>query len=85
MGKRGVSNFDSATLRPPEAYKPKLRAVQVPSDPNRVALLKAPPAHKKEKNTLGLCFEHNQTSLTIFCKCSQLRASQGYSIIFGLV
>jgi hypothetical protein len=39
----------------------------------------------QDKNTLGLCFEHNQTSLTIFCKCSQLRASQGYSIIFGLV
>ena len=85
MGKRGVSNFDSATLRPPEAYKPKLRAVQVPSDPDRVGLAKAPPAHLQDKNTLGLCFEHNQTSLTIFCKCSQLRASQGYSIIFGLV
>ena len=42
MGKRGVSNFDSATLRPPEAYKPKLRAVQVPSDPDRVGLAQSP-------------------------------------------
>ena len=42
MGKRGVSNFDFATLRPLEAYKPKLRAVQVPSDPDRVGLAQSP-------------------------------------------
>ena len=42
MGKRGVSNFDSATLRPPEAYKPKLRAVQVPSNPDRLGLVQSP-------------------------------------------
>jgi hypothetical protein len=53
MGKRGVSNFDSATLRPLEAYKPKLRAVQVPSDPERGALLKAPPAHLQDKIRWG--------------------------------
>ena len=42
MGKRGVSNFDSATLKPPEAYKPKLRAVQVPSEPDRAGLAESP-------------------------------------------
>lgn len=54
MGKRGVSNFDSATLRPPEAYKPKPRAVQVPSEPDRAGTAKAPPTHLQDKNTLGL-------------------------------
>ena len=84
MGKRGVSNFDSATLRPPEAYKPKLRAVQVPCEPDKEGLAESPANPLQDKNTLRLRFEHNQSSLTKFCNYSQLWASQGYSIIFGL-